>query len=37
LRVKLGLSPNYHPVLAVAASDECAINALPWWELGRLS
>jgi hypothetical protein len=23
LRNKLGLSPNYHPVLAVAASDDC--------------
>ena len=37
LRSKMGLSPNYHPVLAVAASDHCYINALPWRELGVLS
>jgi hypothetical protein len=37
LRVKLGLSPNYHPVLAVAASDDCAIDSLPWWQLSVLS
>jgi hypothetical protein len=36
-RVKLGLSPNYHPVLAVAASDDCAVDSLPWWELSVLS
>jgi hypothetical protein len=34
VRIKLGLSPNYHPVLAVVASDDCSINALPWRELG---
>jgi hypothetical protein len=37
LRSKMGLSPNYHPVLAVAASDDCSINALPWRELGAVS
>ena len=37
LRIKLGLSPNYHPVLAVAASDDCSINVLPWRELDTLS
>jgi hypothetical protein len=37
VRFKMGLSPSRHPVLAVAASDECMINALPWWELGTLS
>jgi hypothetical protein len=37
VRIKMGLSPNYHPVLAVAASDDCAVNALPWRELGLLS
>jgi hypothetical protein len=37
VRIKMGLSPSRHPLLAVAASDDCAINALPWWELGILS
>ena len=37
VRIKMGLSPNRHPVLAVAASDDCAVDALPWWELGVLS
>jgi hypothetical protein len=37
VRIRLGLSSNYHPVLAVAASDDCSINALPWRELGTLS
>ena len=37
VRIKLGLSPNRHPVLAVAASDDCAVDALPWRELGVLS
>jgi hypothetical protein len=37
LRNKLGLIPNYHPVLAVAASDDCAINSLPWWEIGMIT
>jgi hypothetical protein len=37
LRVKLGLSPNYHPVLAVAASEECAVDSLPWRQLSELS
>jgi hypothetical protein len=32
-RIRMGLSPNHRPVLAVAASDDCAVN-LPWWELG---
>jgi hypothetical protein len=36
--IKMGVDPSHHtPVLAVAASDECSINALPWWELGTLS
>jgi hypothetical protein len=37
VRIKMGLGPNRHPVLAVAASDDCSINALPWRELGTLS
>jgi hypothetical protein len=37
MRIKLGLRPSWHPILAIAASDECSINALPWWELGTLS
>ena len=37
LRTKIGLSPTSHPVLAVAASDDCAIEALPWWDLGMPS
>jgi hypothetical protein len=37
VRFKMGLSPSRHPVLAVAASDECTINALPWRELATLS
>ena len=33
--IKMGVDPSHHtPVLAVAASDDCAINGLPWWELG---
>jgi hypothetical protein len=36
--IKMGLSPNHHRrVLAVAASNDCAIHALPWRELGTLS
>jgi len=36
--IKMGVDPRHHtPVLAVAASDACSINALPWWELGALS
>ena len=37
VRIKMGLSPNRHPVLAVAASDDCAVDALPWRELAVLS
>jgi hypothetical protein len=37
VRFKMGLSPSRHPVLAVAATDECSINALPWRELDTLS
>jgi hypothetical protein len=37
VRIKLGLRPIRHPILAVAASDECSISALPWRELGTLS
>jgi hypothetical protein len=32
-RFKMGLSPNRHPLLAVAASNDCTIDTLPWWEL----
>jgi hypothetical protein len=32
VRFKIGLSPSWQPVLAVAASS-----ALPWWQLGMLS
>jgi hypothetical protein len=32
-RSKMGFSASRHPILAVAASDDCSINALPWWEL----
>ena len=32
VRFKIGLSPSWQPVLAVAASS-----ALPWWRLGMLS
>jgi hypothetical protein len=36
--IKMGLSPNHHRrVLAVAASNDCAIDALPWSELAELS
>lgn len=37
LRIRIGLSPNRHPLLSVAASDDCAIEALPWWEISTLS
>ena len=37
VRIKMGHSPNRHPVLAVAASDNCAIDALPWPEFGMLT
>ena len=37
VRIKLGLSPNYHPVFAVAASEECAVHTLPWRQLAVLS
>jgi len=30
VRFKIGLSPYRHPVLAVAASDDCAADVLPW-------
>ena len=33
VRIKMGVSPNRHPILAVAASDDCAVEALPWWKL----
>jgi hypothetical protein len=36
-RLKVGLSSNRHPVLAVAASDDCVVNALPWWKIASLS
>ena len=37
VRIKMGLNPSRHPVLAVAASDDCSVNALPWWGLSTLS
>jgi len=38
MSIKVGAEPSRHtPVLAVAASNECSINALPWRELGTLS
>jgi hypothetical protein len=37
VRLKMGLSANRHPLLAVAASEDCTINALPWWELAEQS
>jgi hypothetical protein len=30
-------SPKRHLVLAVAASDDCAADVLPWWKLVLLS
>jgi hypothetical protein len=35
--IKMGLSPSHQRTLTVAASDDCAINTLPWRELGPLS
>jgi hypothetical protein len=37
LSIKMGLSPSHQRMLAVAASDDCSINTLPWRELGSLS
>jgi hypothetical protein len=37
IRFKMGLTQSRHPVLAVAASDDCAINALPWSEFAMTS
>jgi len=37
VRFKVGLSPSRHPVLAVAASDDCVVDSLPWWQLSVLS
>jgi hypothetical protein len=37
VRFKMGLTSSRHPILAVAASDDCTINALPWWELSTRS
>jgi hypothetical protein len=37
VRIKMGLSPKRHPVLAVAASDDCAADVLPWRKLALLS
>ena len=34
---KMGFNPSSHPMLAVAASDDCEIDALPWSELSILS
>jgi hypothetical protein len=33
VRFRMGLNPTHHPVLAVAASDDCEIGALPWSDL----
>lgn len=37
LRAQMGLNPARHPVLAVAASEPCAIEALPWREVAEIS
>jgi hypothetical protein len=37
IQLRMGSSASRHPVLAVAASDNCEIDALPWWELSVLS
>jgi hypothetical protein len=37
VRMKLGFSPKAHPVLAVAASDDCMVKELPWRDLAVLS
>jgi len=37
VRIKFGFSPKPHPVLAVAASDDCTVSELPWRDLGVLS
>jgi hypothetical protein len=36
-RFKMGFGSSRHPMFAVAASDDCAIDELPWSELGVLS
>ena len=33
---KMGLKPSRHPILAVAASDDCKMSALPWWQLAEV-
>ena len=30
--IRMGFNPSRHPVHAIAAYDDCSINALPWWE-----
>jgi hypothetical protein len=37
VRLKMGLSHSRHPMLAVAASDDCGVDSLPWWQLSVLS
>jgi hypothetical protein len=34
---KMGFNTSRHPMLAVAASDDCEIDALPWSEISVLS
>lgn len=37
LQQKMGLNASSNPVLAVAASDSCSLDALPWREIAELS
>jgi len=37
LQQKMGLNASSNPVLAVAASDGCSLDALPWKEIAELS
>jgi hypothetical protein len=36
LQQKIGLDASLNPVLAVAASDSCSLDALPWKEIAEL-
>jgi hypothetical protein len=37
LRQRLGLHVYWHPAYAVAATDKCALEALPWSEIAKFS
>lgn len=37
LQQRIGLSVAWHPVYAVAATDTCALDALPWTEIAEFS